>query len=78
MVHKTTCYIQHFVLYRRSTANGILLGAARVGAILGIFLFGLFIDVHPTIPILIAGSCFVAAGICSLPLPATNRKTLLE
>ena len=62
----------------RSTSSGILLSTARVGAILGTVLFGLFINVHPTIPILITGSCFVAAAICSLLLPATSRKTVLE
>ena len=66
------------ILCCRSTASGILLSMARVGAILGIVLFGLFINAHPSIPILIAGSCFVVAAVCCIPLPATNRKTYLE
>ena len=75
--NKTVFFI-FLQFFCRATASGILLSVARIGAILGTLVFGLFINTHPSIPILIAGSCFVVAAICCLPLPATNRKTLLE
>ena len=62
----------------RTTSSGMLLSVARIGAILGTQIFGLFIHAHPTIPILVTASCFVVGAICCIPLPATTQNTLLE
>ncbi|XP_065912696.1 synaptic vesicle glycoprotein 2C-like [Dysidea avara] len=62
----------------RTTSSGMLLSVARIGAILGTQMFGLFIHAHPTIPILMAASCFVIGAICCIPLPTTTQNTLLE
>ena len=51
---------------------------ARVGAIIGTNLFGLFIHVNPSIPILLVASVLLVGSLASLPLPKTTRKTILQ
>ena len=62
----------------RTTAAGIHLVAARVGAIFGTNIFGEFVRVNPSIPILIVVVMLFIGALASLPLPKTTRKTLLK
>ena len=51
---------------------------ARFGAIIGTNIFGAFVRVNPSIPILIVASVLLVSVIAALPLPKTTRKTLLK
>ena len=62
----------------RSSSQGIHLLFARIGAILGTNLFGLFIHINPTIPILLVACLLLVGSLASLPLPKTTRKTVLK
>lgn len=62
----------------RATAAGIHLLMARIGAIIGTNIFGLFIRVNPSVPILLVASVLFVGGVASLGLPKTTRKTLLK
>ena len=62
----------------RTTATGTHLLMARIGAILGTNIFGLFVRVDPTIPILTVACLFFVGSVASLGLPKTTRKTLLK
>ena len=62
----------------RSTAAGIHLLMARIGAIIGIIIFGLFIRVNPSVPILMVASVLFIGGMTAIGLPKTTRKTLLK
>lgn len=61
----------------RSTAMGVHLLMARIGAILGTNIFGEFVYVNPAIPIFLMASVLFVGGIAAIPLPKTTRKTLL-
>ena len=62
----------------RSTAMGVHLLMARIGAIIGTNLFGEFVNVNPSVPILLVAVVFLLGGVAALPLPKTTRKTLLK
>ena len=62
----------------RTTAAGVHLVAARVGAIFGTNVFGEFVHVNPSIPILIVAVLLFVGALAALPLPKTTRKTLLK
>ena len=62
----------------RSTAAGIHLLMARFGAILGTNIFGLFIRVNPSVPILSIAVLLFFGGVAAAGLPKTTRKTLLK
>ena len=62
----------------RATAAGIHLLMGRIGAIFGTNIFGAFVRVNPSIPILIVAGVLLVGGIAALPLPKTTRKTLLK
>ena len=62
----------------RSTAAGVHLLMARIGAILGTNIFGVFIRVNPSVPILLVASILFVGCLVALGLPKTTRKTLLK
>lgn len=62
----------------RTTAAGVHLLMARIGAIFGINIFGVFIRVNPSVPILLVASILFVGGVAALVLPKTTRKTLLK
>lgn len=62
----------------RSTAAGIHLLMARIGAIIGTNLFGLFIRVNPSVPILFVAVILFTGAVTAIGLPKTTRKTLLK
>lgn len=62
----------------RTTAAGIHLLMARIGAIVGTNLFGVFIQVNPGVPILLVASLFFVGSVAALILPKTTRKTSLK
>ena len=51
---------------------------ARFGALFGPNIFGAFVRVNPSIPILIVASVLLVGVLAALPLPKTTRKTLLK
>jgi len=61
----------------RSTALGMHLLMARIGAIIGTNLFGEFVYISPSIPILLVASVLLVGGVAAIPIPKTTRKTLL-
>ena len=52
----------------RATAAGIHLLMGRIGAIFGTNIFGAFVRVNPSIPILIVAGVLLVGGIAALPL----------
>ena len=50
----------------------------RIGAIFGTNIFGAFVRINPSIPILIVAGVLLVGGVAALPLPKTTRKTLLK
>lgn len=62
----------------RTTAAGVHLLMARIGVIFGINIFGVFIRVNPSVPILLVASILFVGGVAALVLPKTTRKTLLK
>ena len=62
----------------RSTAAGVHLLMARIGAILGTNIFGAFISVNPNVPILLVAVILLVGAVTALGLPKTTRKTLLK
>ena len=56
---------------------GVHLLMGRIGAITGINLFGEFVNINPSIPILLVAGVLFIGGIAAIPLPKTTRKTLL-
>ena len=62
----------------RSTAAGMHLLLARIGAIVGTNLFGLFIRVNPSVPILLVAGVLLTGSVASIGLPKTTRNTLLK
>lgn len=62
----------------RTTAAGIHLVAGRIGAIFGTNVFGEFVYVNPSIPIIIVVVVLLIGAVAALPLPKTTRKTQLK
>ena len=62
----------------RSTAAGIHLLCARIGAICGTNIFGAFIRVNPSVPIIFVAVVLFVGAVTALGLPKTTRKTLLK
>lgn len=61
----------------RSTAMSITLAAARLGAILGNIIFGVFVDVACAIPILLVAVLLIGGGLLGLLLPNTTKEPLI-
>ena len=70
--------IELYPTHLRTTAAGLHLLMARIGAIIGTNIFGLFVKVNPSIPILLIASFFLVGSVCFLGIPKTTRKTLLK
>jgi len=62
----------------RTTAAGAHLLIARIGAIVGTNIFGLFVLVNPSIPILLVASLLGVGSFAAMALPTTTRRTLLK
>ena len=62
----------------RSTAAGAHFLMARIGAIVGTNIFGFFVLVNPSIPILLVASLLFIGAFAAMVLPMTTRKTLLK
>eukprot|EP00731_Ephydatia_muelleri_P012149 Em0006g1043a len=62
----------------RSTALGIHFIMIRIGAILGTNVFGHFIAVNPSVPILLVAVILLVGSVLALPLPKTTRHTILN
>lgn len=60
----------------RSTAFGMHAGVGRVAAILGNFTFGLLVDVHCVIPLMLISVLLVTGGLTALRLPRQDQSTL--
>ena len=70
-------YLCYF--YFRSTASGVFLLLARIGAIMGTYIFGLFTSTsHVAIPVLLTAAILLSSAVLSLFLPRTTRKTALK
>ena len=54
-----------YINHSRSTAMAVTLAVARLGAILSLFIFGYFIEVSCSIPILLVASLLVSGNIFS-------------
>ena len=62
----------------RTTASAMGLVFVRIGAILGLILFGWFVEVSPIVPILIVACVMTVGAILSIFLPKTTKRTRLE
>lgn len=60
-----------FPTHVRSTAFGVQTGIMRIAAILGNVLFGLLVDVHCAIPMILVAALMSFGGIVSVKLPNT-------
>ena len=61
-----------------ATSSSVHLLMARIGAIIGTNIFGLFVKMNPSIPILLVASVFLVGSLSSVVLPKTTRDTLLK
>lgn len=68
--------IELFPSHVRSTAMGITLVAARLGAILGNVIFGYFVETNCAIPVLAVAILLVSGGLASIFLPNTTKTPL--
>ncbi|TRY68645.1 hypothetical protein TCAL_07687 [Tigriopus californicus] len=68
--------IELFPSHVRSTAMGITLVAARLGAILGNVIFGYFLETNCAIPVLAVAILLVSGGLVSILLPNTTKTPL--
>ncbi|XP_071479724.1 synaptic vesicle glycoprotein 2C-like [Diadema antillarum] len=66
-LYPTTC---------RSTAMGVQAGMNRIGAILGNLIFGLFIDAHCAVPMIVIAVMLAIGGFTTLTLPNTTKIAL--
>jgi hypothetical protein len=64
--------------YLRTTAGAVGLASVRIGAILGLILFGHFVDVSLIVPILMVASVMAFGAVLSIFLPKTTKRTRLE
>ena len=62
----------------RTTAAGAHLLMARIGAIIGTNIFGLFVLVNPSVPILLVAVLLGVGSFAAMALPTTTRRTLLK
>ena len=62
----------------RTTASAVGLVSVRIGAILGISLFGLLVATSPAIPIIIVAILLSLGAVLAVLLPKTTRGTRLE
>ena len=62
----------------RTTASAVGLVSVRIGAILGITLFGLFVDTSPAVPIIMVAVLLSVGAVLALFLPKTTKGTRLE
>ncbi|XP_066270386.1 synaptic vesicle glycoprotein 2C-like isoform X1 [Branchiostoma lanceolatum] len=60
----------------RSTAMGIQTGMGRIAAILGNVVFGLLVDTHCAIPLLMVAGLLVIGGLAAIKLPNTKGMEL--
>ena len=75
--HTRLRYLTDVTLHR-TTATGVHLLMARIGAIVGTYMFGQFSYADPTIPIIMVAVVMLIGTIAALPLPRTNRRTALK
>ena len=68
--------IELFPTNVRSTAMAVTLAVARIGAILGNVVFGYFIEISCSVPILLVASLLLAGGLLSIKLPNTSNTPL--
>lgn len=64
----TAWYLKCF----RSTAFGIQTGIARIAAILGNIIFGVLVDVHCAVPMILVAALMSFGGLMSVQLPNTK------
>lgn len=77
--HITHCSLLFMLFYFRSTASGVFFLLARIGAIMGTYIFGLFTSTsHVAIPVLLTAAILLSSAVLSLFLPRTTRKTALK
>lgn len=62
----------------RTTASAVGLVSVRVGAILGITLFGLLAATSPAIPIILVAVLLSVGAVLALLIPKTTKGTRLE
>jgi len=62
----------------RTTASAVGLVSVRIGAILGISLFGLLVATTPAIPIIIVAVLLSVGAVLAVLLPKTTKGTRLE
>ncbi|XP_077969097.1 synaptic vesicle glycoprotein 2B-like [Styela clava] len=60
----------------RSAATGNMNGISRLGSILGTTIFGLFMDLNCSVPILTVFSVYILCSLISIKLPNTRNITL--
>ena len=60
----------------RSTASGVSSMTNRIGAIVGVNLFGAFISISPAIPILAVAVMLIISSLISLRLPRLEKESL--
>jgi len=68
--------IELFPTHLRSTAMAITLGAARLGAILGNYVFGQLLETMCAVPILMVAGLLIGGGFLGLLLPNTTKTAL--
>ncbi|CAB1421842.1 unnamed protein product [Pleuronectes platessa] len=60
----------------RSSALGFFTGAARVAAIMGNMVFGMFVDTNCAVPVLLVSALLLTGGLVALLLPQTKQTEL--
>ncbi|XP_013391674.1 synaptic vesicle glycoprotein 2C-like [Lingula anatina] len=68
--------VELFPTHLRSTAMGVMTGLMRVAAILGNLAFGLMVDVHCAVPMLLVAGFLAFGGLSSILLPNTVHMDL--
>ncbi|XP_076878454.1 synaptic vesicle glycoprotein 2B [Brachyhypopomus gauderio] len=62
---------------KRATAFGLLNAVCKLAAILGSYIFALFVGVTKVVPILLSCAALLCGGLLALKLPETREKALL-
>ena len=62
--------------FSRSTANGVMNAIGRIAAILANQLFGLMVDVHCAVPMILVAILLTIGGICAIKLPNKQDEDL--
>lgn len=68
-----------FCIVCRSTALSVFILIARIGAIVGSYIFGLFTSTtHVTLPVLLTAGLLFISTVVSVFLPRTTKQTALK